>query len=132
MLRCCAARSGPEFAAHAVHCPQRATWHVPPEQADVAARGASAALSSGSLGPPSASGSKSSLSASSSTSTVDHKHGSRDSTPALTKEVALKVIPKKKVKGNEASVWGEMEVLKGLDHPNIVRLLYTVFDIALC
>lgn len=38
------------------------------------------------------------------------------------KDVALKVIPKKKVKGNEASVWGEMEVLKGLDHPNIVRL----------
>jgi calcium/calmodulin-dependent protein kinase I len=36
------------------------------------------------------------------------------------KDVALKVIPKKKVKGNEASVWGEMEVLKGLDHPNIV------------
>jgi hypothetical protein len=31
------------------------------------------------------------------------------------------MIPKKKVKGNEASVWGEMEVLKGLDHPNIVR-----------
>ncbi|KAA1476377.1 Pkinase-domain-containing protein, partial [Dentipellis sp. KUC8613] len=31
------------------------------------------------------------------------------------------VIPKKKVKGNEASVWGEMEVLKGLDHPNIVK-----------
>lgn len=39
----------------------------------------------------------------------------------ITKGVALKVIQKKKVKGNEASVWGEMEVLKGLDHPNIVR-----------
>lgn len=39
----------------------------------------------------------------------------------ITKEVALKMIPKKKVKGNEASVWSEMEVLKGLDHPNIVR-----------
>lgn len=38
----------------------------------------------------------------------------------FTKEVALKVIAKKKVKGNEASVWGEMEVLRGLDHPNIV------------
>jgi len=34
------------------------------------------------------------------------------------------MIPKKKVKGNEASVWGEMEVLKGLDHPNIVRRIY--------
>ena len=38
----------------------------------------------------------------------------------LTIEVALKVIPKKKVKGNESSVWGEMEVLRGLEHPNIV------------
>jgi calcium/calmodulin-dependent protein kinase I len=36
------------------------------------------------------------------------------------KNVALKVIPKKKVKGHEEVVWGEMEVLKGLDHPNIV------------
>ena len=35
--------------------------------------------------------------------------------------MALKVIPKKKVKGNEEAVWGEMEVLKGLNHPNIVR-----------
>lgn len=40
----------------------------------------------------------------------------------ILQDVALKTIPKKKVKGNEASVWGEMEVLKGLDHPNIVRL----------
>jgi hypothetical protein len=40
------------------------------------------------------------------------------------KEVALKVIPKKKVKGNEAAVWGEMDVLKGLDHPNIVRMVW--------
>jgi calcium/calmodulin-dependent protein kinase I len=38
----------------------------------------------------------------------------------LSVEVALKVIPKKKVKGNEQSVWGEMEVLRGLEHPNIV------------
>lgn len=35
-------------------------------------------------------------------------------------DVALKVIPKKRVKGNESVVWGEMEVLRGLDHPNIV------------
>ena len=40
----------------------------------------------------------------------------------MTVEVALKVIPKKKVKGNEDSVWGEMEVLKGLDHKNIVSV----------
>ena len=38
------------------------------------------------------------------------------------RDVALKIIPKKKVKGNEAAVWGEMEVLKGLDHGNIVRV----------
>jgi hypothetical protein len=39
----------------------------------------------------------------------------------VTREVALKAIPKKKVKGNEESVWSEMRVLQGLDHPNIVR-----------
>ncbi len=39
----------------------------------------------------------------------------------IKKDVALKVIRKKKVKGNEEAVWGEMEVLRGLDHPNIVR-----------
>ncbi|KAJ7603827.1 kinase-like domain-containing protein [Roridomyces roridus] len=37
------------------------------------------------------------------------------------KEVALKTISKKKVKGNEAMVWAEMEALKGLDHPNIIK-----------
>lgn len=35
-------------------------------------------------------------------------------------DVALKVIPKRRVKGNESVVWGEMEVLRGLDHPNVV------------
>jgi calcium/calmodulin-dependent protein kinase I len=35
-------------------------------------------------------------------------------------DVALKAIPKKRVKGNESVVWGEMEVLRGLDHPNVV------------
>jgi calcium/calmodulin-dependent protein kinase I len=51
--------------------------------------------------------------------------GSGDSSPGITgitREVAMKIIPKKKVKGNEANVWSEMEVLKGLDHPNIVRV----------
>jgi len=38
--------------------------------------------------------------------------------PGETREVALKVIPKKKVKGNESAVWGEMEVISGTDfHP---------------
>jgi calcium/calmodulin-dependent protein kinase I len=46
---------------------------------------------------------------------------------SVVKEVALKVIPKKKVKGNEAAVWSEMDVLKGLDHPNIVRLFLVDF-----
>ena len=34
----------------------------------------------------------------------------------------MKVVLKKKVKETEANVWGEMEVLKGLDHPNIVSI----------
>ncbi|KAG8892568.1 hypothetical protein FRC00_011878 [Tulasnella sp. 408] len=37
------------------------------------------------------------------------------------KLVALKVIPKKRVKGNEQAIWSEMSVLDGLDHPNIVE-----------
>lgn len=42
----------------------------------------------------------------------------------VAKDVALKLIPKKKVKKNEASVWSEMDVLKGLDHPNIVGTIF--------
>jgi hypothetical protein len=45
--------------------------------------------------------------------------------PGEVLDVALKVIPKKKVKGNEDSVWGEMNVLRGLDHKNIVRVYIT-------
>lgn len=47
--------------------------------------------------------------------------GSKNGEDWVVREVALKIIPKKRVKGNEAAVWGEMEVLKGLDHKNIVR-----------
>ena len=36
------------------------------------------------------------------------------------------MISKKKVKGNEEAVWGEMEVLRGLDHPNIVRVVISI------
>jgi len=35
------------------------------------------------------------------------------------REVALKAIPKQKVKENEESVWGEMRVLQGLHHLNM-------------
>lgn len=88
----------------------RATWHVPPEQIAVAQRGA-AANSAPTHGRH---------------LSVDPKQKTKARSrspspgPELTKDVALKMIPKKKVRGNEASVWGEMEVLKGLDHPNIV------------
>ncbi|WVN87215.1 uncharacterized protein L203_102392 [Cryptococcus depauperatus CBS 7841] len=38
------------------------------------------------------------------------------------KEVALKIINKKRIKGNEQAVIDEINVLKGLDHPNIVHV----------
>ncbi|KAF9269734.1 Pkinase-domain-containing protein [Marasmius fiardii PR-910] len=103
----------------------RATWHVPPEQVGVAEHGAAAEVEE----PPrslqsspkpqrnvSFGAGRKTPSRSSSTNSAVPSHNS-----ALVKDVALKIIPKKKVKGNEASVWGEMEVLKGLDHPNIVK-----------
>lgn len=62
-----------------------------------------------------------SVSSSKKSSSRPSSPGPGDRTPSgVVKDVALKIIPKKKVKGNEASVWGEMDVLKGLDHPNIV------------
>ncbi|KAH7877762.1 kinase-like domain-containing protein, partial [Lentinula edodes] len=103
----------------------KATWHVPVEQITIAERGAAA-------GPddPSATTTQPKMKQTL-TNLVGSKPSSRSTSPApsdpsssqsgITKEVALKLIPKKKVKGNEASVWGEMEVLKGLDHPNIVK-----------
>ncbi|KZP32049.1 Pkinase-domain-containing protein [Athelia psychrophila] len=126
----------------------RATWHVPPNQLSVAERGAqlddktaaspasppiatstSAAGSSTSLHPPATGSSRptspgvlsrgSSFLSASSSRTDDAL--SAAGPPGIVKEVALKVIAKKRVKGNEASVWGEMEVLRGLDHPNIVK-----------
>jgi calcium/calmodulin-dependent protein kinase I len=56
-----------------------------------------------------------------SSSSVVSKGSKNGEDSGVVKDVALKIIPKKKVKGNEAAVWGEMEVLKGLDHGNIVR-----------
>ncbi|KIM37645.1 hypothetical protein M413DRAFT_77019 [Hebeloma cylindrosporum] len=88
----------------------KATWHVPADQIATAERGAAA--ESVPLPP----NTKPSLSISPS-----KKSGTRVFPCGITKDVALKIIPKKKVKGNEASVWSEMEMLKGLDHPNIVK-----------
>lgn len=44
------------------------------------------------------------------------------------KLVALKCIPKKRVKGNEDAIFSEMNVLNGLDHPNIVRIACYILD----
>ena len=82
---------------------QQATWHVPADSLEVAEGGAWAGHSQ----PP---------------HTLTNPTNSKVEPKAdsgVKKEVALKVISKKKVKGNEASVWGEMEVLQGLNHPNI-------------
>lgn len=88
---------------------------MPAEQVNIAERGAAAGPSTSQNSLPSKPSS-----------------GSLPTTPGessgITHEVALKVIAKKKVKGNEESVWGEMEVLKGLDHPNIVRRLLSFFE----
>ncbi|KAI6125944.1 kinase-like domain-containing protein [Pisolithus croceorrhizus] len=101
----------------------KATWTVPPDLIEVAKSGAAA--SSSNFGHPRGSSSIPIL--------HPHilRHGQRtpgspgssssDKSAVITKEVALKIIPKKKVKGNEEAVWGEMEVLKGLDHPNVVK-----------
>ena len=102
------------------------TWHVPPEQLAIAEGGAAATDSPAPphetqphhlLRHPSAVNTKTKHGGSS--SPAKEKNGITD----VTKDVALKMISKKKVKGNEESVWDEMEVLKGLDHPNIVRPL---------
>ncbi|KAF8186263.1 kinase-like domain-containing protein [Pholiota molesta] len=86
----------------------KATWHVPVDQVKTAERGAVAEL-------------EASLSTKKGTSQPPSPNPGDRSPSGITKEVALKIIPKKKVKGNEESVWGEMDVLKGLDHPNIVK-----------
>ncbi|KAL1952328.1 hypothetical protein VTO73DRAFT_1477 [Trametes versicolor] len=98
----------------------RATWHVPPGQTPVALRGAAAAPSE-TAAPPSESKPAPASRTNSSTSFSSKSKKEQHPEDGLTVEVALKVIPKKKVKGNESSVWGEMEVLRGLDHPNIVK-----------
>lgn len=94
----------------------RATWHVPQDQIAIAERGAAADLGKDAV-PVALKRHKSIMKSRSPSPTPLKENG--DS--GVEKDVALKVIPKKKVKGNEESVWGEMEVLKGLDHPNIVK-----------
>lgn len=111
---------------------QHATWHVPPDMISVAERGAAAAPHTVGTPPvePSTKPPVSSRATSSTSSTAANSHLSvNTANTTISKngeiklDVALKMIPKKKVKGNESSVWGEMEVLKGLDHPNIVSIL---------
>ncbi|OCB89519.1 Pkinase-domain-containing protein [Sanghuangporus baumii] len=94
----------------------RAAWHVPPQQVLVADHGAAAEEKP--LDSNTTSSSASSLSVRNARSSG--RPLSRKSS-GITKDVALKVIPKKKVKGNEEAVWAEMNVLRGLDHPNIVK-----------
>jgi calcium/calmodulin-dependent protein kinase I len=112
----------------------RATWQVPPDLTDVSRQGAyPTSPSSPTDHTPGRSSipllhphhMKRSISRASNSSTPPSPGGHNH--VAVVKEVALKVIPKKKVKGNEAAVWGEMDVLKGLDHHNIVRVLRLVF-----
>ncbi|KAG1781206.1 kinase-like domain-containing protein [Suillus placidus] len=106
----------------------RATWEVPPDLADVSRQGAfPTSPSSPTDHTPGRSSipllhphhMKRSISRASNSSVPPSPGGHNHL--AVVKEVALKVIPKKKVKGNEAAVWSEMDVLKGLDHHNIVK-----------
>ncbi|KIM71295.1 hypothetical protein PILCRDRAFT_830438 [Piloderma croceum F 1598] len=123
----------------------RATWHVPPGQLSLATNGATLDPPQPPTTPPPPSSStpplssppnqnqnpkptppqlphrQSSLASVISLASAGSKQQQNGTGSGTTKEVALKVIPKKRVKGNEASVWGEMEVLRGLDHPNIVK-----------
>jgi len=102
---------------------QAAKWRMPvtsvnnvPGSAVADLKAAGTPTSPQSLSVPSPGGRKSS------SSSVVSKGSKNGEDSGIIKDVALKIIPKKKVKGNEAAVWGEMEVLKGLDHGNIVRV----------
>ena len=96
---------------------QRATWHVPPEQWTLTERRAA-----GPSTPPTTA-TPNSRPATPLSFTATRSPSAQTAPGDVTREVALKAIPKKKVKGNEESVWSEMRVLQGLDHPNIVRPL---------
>ncbi|KAL5518348.1 CMK2_1 [Sanghuangporus vaninii] len=92
----------------------RATWHVPIDQVHVAEHGAAAEDLAVKSRPRPSFGFSRSASSSRAQSPAPQSSG-------IAKDVALKVIPKKKVKGNDEAIWGEMEVLRGLDHPNVVK-----------
>ncbi|KII83984.1 hypothetical protein PLICRDRAFT_118627 [Plicaturopsis crispa FD-325 SS-3] len=104
----------------------QATWHVPPGLEDVARLGAAAGLkenhilqlqpSSSTLGP-----------STTSSSILSARTPSSAGASTFSTEVALKIIAKKKVKGNEDAVWGEIGVLSALAHPNIVKF-YEAFE----
>jgi len=95
------------------------TWHVPPEQRNLdecrTARLLTAPITASSK-PSSAMSVFSVSSCTTHLSTHTHSAEAVD----VVHDVALKAIPKK-VKGNEESVWSEMQVLQGLDHPNVVK-----------
>ncbi|KIJ63996.1 hypothetical protein HYDPIDRAFT_91350 [Hydnomerulius pinastri MD-312] len=99
----------------------RATWNVPSDLIDVARQGAAASSPSDHTPGHSTIPLLNAARLHTSRTPGSLSPSSPGSRVIVTKEVALKVIPKKKVKGNEEAVWGEMDVLKGLDHPNIVK-----------
>jgi hypothetical protein len=101
---------------------KRATWHVPVDQIALAEQGAAAEVDQINED------SKPTIASRSSSKKIGHKPSSDKVSSGIVKDVALKVIPKKKVKECEANVWGEMKVLKGLDHPNIVRTIVFKID----
>ncbi|KAJ8593981.1 Pkinase-domain-containing protein, partial [Rhizopogon salebrosus TDB-379] len=95
--------------------------HVPPDLVDVSRQGAVATPPASPIDPPGRSTipllhphMKRSISRTSNSSAPPSPGGI--SHVSIMKEVALKVIPKKKVKGNEAAVWGEMDVIMGPQH----------------
>src|ERR1700709_317161 len=100
---------------------QRATWHVPPDLVDVSRQGAVATPPASPIDPPDRSTipllhphMKSTISRTSNFSAAPSPGGI--SHVSIMKEAVSKVIPKKRVKGNEAAVWGEMDVLQGPQH----------------
>lgn len=101
---------------------QAAKWRVPASMINsLPDDGSSDAKSAGTPGSPSSLTIPSPAPRKNSYSSSVSKGSKNPDDSGVVRGVALKIIPKKRVKGNEAAVWGEMNVLKGLDHENIVR-----------